>query len=425
METSLDFDGVNSDRYNLHSFFRFPGSFHPPLIEHILNQHQNASVIGDPMSGSGCVAVEAISKNMDILNMDIDPLSYLITRAKTQYVDPIEYSSTIHKILKSIEPFTAVKEYSLKEVNEYIDCLNNTKYNIPYNAYHWFDNYVIISLSKILSAISDLALNEDILTAVEATVASIIRKVSRADPQPVSGLEITKIRKKQLERGLKFNVENEFLKKSNILTKGYEYYQSLPSIGKSTVIEGNLKNDWLEYCSDKDIYFDIIITSPPYCNAIEYWRRHRLEYFWLGLLTRNEIIEKSRNFIGSTTLLKAQRENIESINIPELESKIEKIKNKGKLKKSQILQKYFSDANIWISNTLHTLKKNGVAYFVVGPSTSYGVQIDTPEYLSQIIRDQGFTVKNFITYAIKNQRMQYPTHNDIRIRTETVLKIST
>lgn len=30
---------------------------------------------------------------------------------------------------------------------------------------------------------------------------------------------------------------------------------------------------------------DTVITSPPYLNAVDYYRRHQLEMFWLGLVS--------------------------------------------------------------------------------------------------------------------------------------------
>jgi hypothetical protein len=41
-----------------HDWFRFPGKFHPPLIEHVLTSIKPSAVL-DPMAGSGTVAVEA------------------------------------------------------------------------------------------------------------------------------------------------------------------------------------------------------------------------------------------------------------------------------------------------------------------------------------------------------------------------------
>jgi len=71
-----------------HSLFRFPGKFHPPLVTHLLELHPDVKIIGDPMVGSGTVAVEVAAHNKPGLFSDIDPLACLLTRAKARPVDP-------------------------------------------------------------------------------------------------------------------------------------------------------------------------------------------------------------------------------------------------------------------------------------------------------------------------------------------------
>ena len=41
-----------------HDLFRFPGEFHPPIVEHILDVTRPNAIV-DPMAGVGTVAVEA------------------------------------------------------------------------------------------------------------------------------------------------------------------------------------------------------------------------------------------------------------------------------------------------------------------------------------------------------------------------------
>ena len=89
-----------------------------------------------------------------------------------------------------------------------------------------------------------------------------------------------------------------------------------------------------------------------------------------------------------------------------------------------IIRKYFFDLQKWIIEILPTLKPNGTAYIIIGPSKSYGVTINTPEIFSEIITNSGYDVKSKLRYSIINKRMQYPTRNHSAIKTETVLEIS-
>src|SRR5437667_9626818 len=53
----LDWDGGHGLRFT-HDLFKFPGKFHPPLVEQILKSFTPTGVV-DPMAGVGTVSVEA------------------------------------------------------------------------------------------------------------------------------------------------------------------------------------------------------------------------------------------------------------------------------------------------------------------------------------------------------------------------------
>ena len=228
---------------------------------------------------------------------------------------------------------------------------------------------------------------------------------------------------KRLSQGLAFDVVHEIEQRSRILVRGYEEILSHNNIGKSTVILGNVLTDWDVYCKHNGIDFDLIITSPPYCNAIEYWRRHRLEYFWLGLMDNSEIRELSREFIGSTTVLREDLGNLGELASTKATNVVNDLISRDRIRKAFIIKEYFLDSERWVNSVLSTLSPKGVAFIIVGPSKSYGVRIDTPDILSEIIGNLGYKPYNKLRYSIKNRRMQYPTRNNSAIKTETVLEI--
>lgn len=425
----LDLPPVDKDRQVFHGFFRFPGSFHPPLIRHLIQKTENNDNIGDPMCGSGAVALESVAAGKNVTSMDIDPLSCLITKIKSNPIETDIISNIINDWLSLIGDIPQPHKSSQKEALEYgLSLENSTKYRLPKNVFHWFDPYVVIGISKSLSRIRDMKLENVFFTEIlEAIVASTIRRVSRADPQPVSGLEVTKIMREKLEKGLFFDVKKEISKKCKMLLDGYEYLNCIDNIGESIVHSGDIMKDWKNLCKKYDKKFDLIITSPPYCNAIEYSRRHRLEYFWLGMMDNNEILSKSRQFIGTTTSFISDLEKMDalcSLHSKLAKKTILKINSKGKNRKSLILKRYFISAEKWIEEIMKTLGDDGLCYLVVGPSTSYDIPIKTPEIISEISNAIGYKNEIIMKYHIKNQRMQYTTKNNVRIRTESVIKIT-
>lgn len=422
---NLDLPAIPIVRHNYINLFKFPGSFHPPLVNQLIRMNDDATRIGDPMAGSGTLAVEGVSLGKDVYNMDIDPVSCLITSTLSNPIDYTNLEDIISQWIENAKPFPLPNQVNRKTaINTVDELIKSSNYKPPKNMFHWFEPYIVFSLSKLLLSLDELEVNQLEKNVLNTILASIIRRVSNADLTPVSGLEVTKIMRKRIAQGLRYNIINEIKSKSNFLIEGYKELFSYEKIGKSQTIQGNcLNGDWCDFISSHGIELDLVITSPPYCNAIEYWRRHRLEYFWLGFMDNNKIRDYSRNFIGSTTVLKSTLDKIDEPNSKQAKNIINQLKNKGKNKKSLLLQKYFKDVEILLPDIMNSLTDNGILYLIVGPSTSYGVEINTPGIISEIIENLGYKIQNTKEYYIKNRRMQYPTKNHNKIKTETILEI--
>src|SRR3989442_12079268 len=87
-----------------HDLFRFPGKFHPPLVEHILRCFDPVGVV-DPMAGVGTVAVEAKAAGIPSLSVDIDPLSAFFIRVKTTPISDEILDAAWRDLSQSLERF--------------------------------------------------------------------------------------------------------------------------------------------------------------------------------------------------------------------------------------------------------------------------------------------------------------------------------
>lgn len=403
-----------------HRAHRFPGKFHPPLVEKLIKDHPGRQQIADPMCGSGTVGVQAVANGRQALCMDLDPLACLMTRGKTNPVDPNDLRNVSKRILGLVEGFPDAGEFdedsAMAEVQSNLD---GTPSVVPINLFHWFDPYVAVGFSRLLRAsYSVLAIESTEMTdAIRTSLASMIRHISRADPQPVSGLEVTSVRKEQLENGLKFDVEGSFGSAVKRLAEGYQELQAVPNLGETLTRFGNAK-EFSEIARREGFEPSLVITSPPYCNAIEYTRRHRLEYEWLGLFEGSEQerlkasrLEKSREFFGSHTIKQSTLDELPPVPHPEVRDVTSIIENEeGQERKANLLRKYFLDSYDWIEQIHSALTDEGRFCLTIGSSTSYGHRIDTPEYVKDIALEQGFEIVNEHQYKLTNNKMQYPTN---------------
>jgi len=414
-------DLPETKRYT-HRAHRFPGKFHRPLITHLLKEYgEKHDVIADPMCGSGTAGVEAAVAGKDALCNDIDPLSALMTRGKTHPVDPNELRAVSDQIIERLDQLPSEGAVSEEQARKTIESnLEGRDYQVPYNIFHWFEPHVATGYSELLSTTHDTLVGENVAMwdAVHTCLAAMVRQISRADPEPVSGLEVTKIRRQDLKEGVDFDVIGSFNQVVSRLVEGYEQLLKVESLGNTEVFGEDCRT-FSEVVDRSELSPSMVVTSPPYCNAIEYSRRHRLEYEWLGLFNsddvddpRNERIETSRDYFGSTTPRQNTLKDLPKVPHKEVRDLTEVIEKDGHERKANLLRKYFLDVYDWISEIREVLPRDGTFCLIVGPSTSYGRTVDTPRYLSDIASDEGFKIETRHDYLLKNNKMQYPTEGE-------------
>lgn len=416
-----------------HQLFSFPAKFHPPVVRWALDTFGcRGSVVLDPFTGSGTVQVEALVRGINSLGIDIDPLSCLITQVKSTPLDSKKLQKSLEKIETILLPYTKLHEeqensagadISLEQFEE--ESINIAIPNLP-NIHHWFRRYVIIDLARILEAIDQANLEEPVLNFFRACVAAIIRRVSNADPDPVSGLEVTKI---QIERNKKraIKVFNAFTRKARreisqmrMMWEALNNDKALSAFAK--VVCGDFLNvDPLEtILSVAKDGFPLVVTSPPYCRSVNYSRRHRLEMFWLGLVKSvDELVELSHVYIGRNYVRVNDWTEQRDFGIKDLDDTISHVR-KLNHHKGRTVHNYFYSLNETFRHLNNVMAKRGTMVFVIGDSVCCGIPIRTAHFLIEIAQEH-FKLQNHFSYGIQNHHMGYGLWNGEGIKQEHVL----
>lgn len=164
---------------------------------------------------------------------------------------------------------------------------------------------------------------------------------------------------------------------------------------------------------------DAVITSPPYLNAIDYMRGHRLALVWFGFRL-SELRAIRSNNIG------AER-------APEVASLEEQILHRALSDTTalaprfrRMIERYAQDVLAMTMEVARVLKPNGAATFVVGNSCLTGVFIKNSEMVKFAARRAGLTLLQEVERDLPSQSRYLPTPVGgalgKRMRTETVLK---
>lgn len=253
---AIDWDFSNkSAKRDIHSIHPYPAKFIPEIPRHIIESIQmpEDTWILDPFCGSGTTLVEAQKNGIPSIGVDLNPIACLISKVKVTSIN----KNLIDYAIKCIE---IAKEYNDVDVDE----IKKMK-----NIDHWFKEDIQYSLSTLLTEIEKVE-DESIKNALKFCYSSIIVRVSNQESDT---------RYAAIDKNVKSeDVFSNFLNACKNLVKEKEKDTN------SSNIESIIINKDILQVSEEDIgkRIGLVITSPPYPNAYEYWLYHKYRMRWLG-----------------------------------------------------------------------------------------------------------------------------------------------
>jgi hypothetical protein len=151
---------------------------------------------------------------------------------------------------------------------------------------------------------------------------------------------------------------------------------------------------------------DLILTSPPYCGAIEYYRRHKLELVWLDLVKDFQSIrELSARYIGTYNVRGPVKVNGQRIaQLTKVLNFVEKINPR----RAYTVSKYFEDMAVAFEMMSWALKNAGRCVVVIGDSTAQGMKVPTANIYIELARRSGLDLEKRFSYVIRNRIMEFP-----------------
>ena len=251
-----------SSTYYTHGFHPYPAKFTPQIVNRFFNLYckRNFTIL-DPFCGSGTTLVEGVLNGMNSVGIDLNPIAYIISRAKSKYY-ATEEIQLIKNFISEIQPKANNDLFSQKNENEILIP------NFP-NRDHWFQENVSYELAILKNKIDEIK-NKNIKNLLYCAFSKIILKVSNQD----SEVRYT-AKKKNHSDGIVF---------SSFIDTVSNYLQTLNTKEHSIIAEAEVHNgDTYEVLKKlSENHFDFVITSPPYINTFDYYLYHKQRMFWLG-----------------------------------------------------------------------------------------------------------------------------------------------
>lgn len=407
-----------------HHLFRFPAKFHAPVVAHLLKDYtQQGDTVLDPFCGSGTLMVEAAISGRHSVGLDVDPLSVFISRAKTQALDTAKLSTTLVVLLEKMATCRRpIGEYEVRQWSDLDDeawSRQSAALFIPPipNLLHWFRRYVVVDLARMLQIIDEHVTIPAERRFFRLVFASCLRNASNADPVPVSGLEVTKHMRALDATGRLIDPYALFERRARRSIKDMEQFAGAKD--SSATVRCRRVDTSANIPSLGAI--DAVVTSPPYHGAVDYYRRHQLEHYWLGLVENHaDRLALLDSYLGRPKVPARHRYISKPFELPEWAADVEATIAAIDDERARAFRHYCVGMSRSLRNIAKTLAPQGRAVFVVGHSRWKDTVIDTSRLFSELAQGALHLVERR-SYPVRNRYMSYERHNGASIDEEFVL----
>lgn len=381
----------------------FPARMASEIVFERLARLQGDAIVLDPMSGSGTVLRAAAEMGHGCIGFDLDPLAVLMARVWTTPLNDPDLTAAARDVVDQARELAAANP-------PWMDGCRETQAYADY----WFApkqadqmRRLALVLAGRIGPVSDalrIALSRIIVTKERG--ASIARDASHSRPHRVF-------------------FDNDYDVFGGFLQSAARLAVKLHGdrlVGPAVVNVGDARR--MHHLPSASV--DIVITSPPYLNAIDYLRGHRLALVWLGSSVRD--LRTVRAASIGTEISKPLSTDVDAEHL---------LRNAGDLgclpqRERGMISRYAGDIYLLMRELSRVLRAGGEALLVVGNSCLKGVAISNAAINVAAAERAGLRLRGVVERALPSAHRYLPPPSGEegaslakRMRTETVLAFAT
>lgn len=340
----------------------FPARMAPDVaLRSIPSREAGKALVLDPMCGSGTVLSVAVEHGHDAIGFDVDPLAVLMSRVATTAIDAEEFRREAAQIASRARGLNdAPLPWRDPETQAFAD--------------YWFGSpqrHQLQALALLIGSARPSPVTDAMKVALSRTI-------------------VTKAPKASLAADTSHSRPHKVVQSSHYdVIDGFEtFVASLAALLEKRVISGRATvklGDCRTIHTALERRVDAAVTSPPYLNAIDYLRGHRLALIWLGF-----DIKQLREIRGQS--IGAERGMKPSDGVPAaaiLDKVLSNCLAPDKLPLA-MLRRYVMDMLAFSSALSKSVRPGGLVTAVLGNSTVKGNYIKNDAIFREAMNSAGF-----------------------------------
>ncbi|MBQ3160843.1 MAG: site-specific DNA-methyltransferase [Oscillospiraceae bacterium] len=381
-----------TDFSKFHSLGKYPAKFIPDLPAWaILHYSKAGEVVFDPFNGCGTTTTEARLNGRYGVGFDISPYACLLARTKTSDLSATQIEAETTNFLNFLSNNTSKK-------------IKRTLYFE--NDLFWFSKEALVEFE---------AIRDYITCNYDGQLRDYFMSVLSTIIKPCSYLDESQIKVKRDQKKLLKGTPSPF----EIMKKALVKYSSIVSNGiecNQTLLPADIINDSALNIKKHIVTesVDLVVTSPPYINAMNYAMNNRYESFLLNLVDPEDSIDYQTKFIGTERVYARDYSilhqfDTHSVLGQALNDILKQIYDKEP-KRSYIVYKYFSEMKEVLYEAADVLKKGKRFVLVAGTNTITGIHIDTFSILVKVLEDYGLIHEKVFHYEIVKNALKITRH---------------
>ena len=403
----LAFHAPARDAHPLHALHPFAARFPHGLAGYFIGALTGSGdTVLDPMCGSGATLLEGWLAGRSVVGVDLDPLARRQSIARTTAIDPhavrdagdaaLRRAADLYAgIGRPADPLAAIRRGMDDATTQFLD--------------YWFLTETQQELASLALAIR-VEPNADLRNLLQVILSStIVTKsggVSRA--RDLAHTRPHRVSDKQPRRPIRAF--------ATLVNRAVDAYAAVDAdaVGPRHIIAGDSRRLPLTTGSVR-----LIVTSPPYANALDYMRAHKFSLAWLGdpiprlSRLRSRYIGSERQVVRTPTDAATGRQLP-----PATQSVVDQLADVD-TSRARVLFRYFGDMGDAINEMARVLQPGAAAIIVVGPSIMRGVLIPTHDCLADLATRAGLDVVAVAPRDIARDRRMMPARNGSHAETAT------